>query len=256
MEWLVTVAEDNVDLNFDPIFRFALSDPDSHVRKRAISGLWECDDRNIVAPLIDILKTDRAEDVSAAAAIALGKFGLLAQTGGILIRDGDRIMDALLSVITGSGRDMEVRRRSLEAAAYFNTSRVRDLIRWAYGSADRRLKQSALFAMGKTADPVWIPTLISESQSSDPAVRYETAVAFAEIAEEDLVPYVIQMLDDEDLQVQLTAIQTLGSIGGNLAERALKRCMKHDEESIQDAAEEALAQIEAEADPLGFRFSE
>jgi len=38
---LVELAEDNVELNFNEIFKLGLSDPDEEVRIKAIAGLWK-----------------------------------------------------------------------------------------------------------------------------------------------------------------------------------------------------------------------
>ncbi|MBI4339139.1 MAG: HEAT repeat domain-containing protein [Chloroflexi bacterium] len=254
MEWLVTMAEENVDLDFNTIFKHCLQDPDPRVREKAVSGLWECDDRGVLKPLMKLLESDPDQAVRASAAMALGTFTLMSDNDKLLPRDGERIRDLLLSVVDNPQESMEVRRRSLESAACYNTPRIKELIRWAYNSRDPKLHLSSLYAMGKTCDPAWLSILISETQSSDPDVRYESACAFAEIGEEEAVPFLIPLLQDEDPQVQMATIGALGAVGGSLAERALKRCLKHQDEAIQEAAQDALNQLEAEADPLGFKF--
>jgi len=42
--WLAELAEDNLELNFDSIFRGCLKDQDAEVRCKAIEGLWENDE--------------------------------------------------------------------------------------------------------------------------------------------------------------------------------------------------------------------
>ena len=254
MERLVSVAEDNMELDFNAIFRHCLADTDPKVRERAVSGLWECDDRNLVGPLISLLKEDPSEEVRASAAIALGKFGSLAEVGKLLPRDGERIKEVLLSVLEDEWEGIEVRRRTLEAAACFNTPRIPELIRWAYNSLEPLLSISALYAMGRTGDPIWLPTLITEMESKDAAMRYEAASACAEMMDEETVPYLIPLVQDDDLQVQLSAIRSLGVIGGSLAKRALRQCLKYDDEVLQDAAQEALQELEVDEAPLGFNF--
>ena len=252
MERLVSVAEDKVELDFNAIFRHCLTDNDPQVRERAVSGLWECDDRNLVGPLISLLQEDPSEQVRASAAIALGKFGFLAEVGKLLPRDGERIKEVLLSVLEDEWDSIEVHRRTLEAAACFNTTRIHELIRWAYNSPEPLLSISALYAMGRTGDPTWLPTLIKEMESKDAAMRYEAASACAEMMEEETVPYLIPLIQDDDLQVQLSAIRSLGTIGGSLAKRALRQSLKYDDEVLQEAAQEALQQLEVEETLLDF----
>jgi HEAT repeat protein len=252
LDTLLSVVEDNVDLDFNSIFRYCLTDTAPEVRERAIAGLWECDERNILGPLLSLLQEDPNEQVRASAAAALGKFSLLAETGKLLPRDADRIREALLEAVENAAETTDVRRRALEAVACFSTVRVPELVRWAYQSQEPKLRLSALYAMGRTCDPVWLSILISETENGDPAMRFEAVSAFAEIGDEESIHYLIPLIEDEDTQVQLSAIRSIGAIGGPLAERALKRCLKHDDEPVQEAAQEALDQLDAETDPLGF----
>ncbi|MFH1140307.1 MAG: HEAT repeat domain-containing protein [Chloroflexota bacterium] len=252
IERLVTVAEDNVDMDFIGVFRYCLKDDDPKVRELAVSGLWECDDHNLVGPLMTLSKVDPSEEVRISAVLALGKFGALAESRKLLPRDGERIKDALLSLLEDNHGSIEVRRRALESVACFNTPRVRELIRWAYNSPELMLRISALYAMGRTSDPTWMPTLIKEMSSKETDLRYEAASACGELGEEEAVPYLIPLIEDEDSQVQVAAIKSLGAIGGLLAKQALRRCVKTGDDAIQEAAQEALQQLEVEAGMLGF----
>ena len=83
------------------------------------------------------------------------------------------------------------------------------------------LKTSAIFAMGRTGEVSWLPTLVKELDNREPSIRYETANACGDLGEEDVVPYLLDLLDDEDYQVQIAALNALGKIGGSLAKRAL-----------------------------------
>ena len=252
LERLTAVAEDNAEMDFTSILSYCLEDEDHLVRERAVIGLWECDDRNLVAPLIALLKSDPSEQVRAAAATVLGKFGALAQGGKLLSRYGERIKELLLEVLEGDEPSIDVRRKSLEAAACFNTQRISELISEAYDSTDLSIRTSALYAMGKTCDPEWLSTLLEATDDVDPAIRYEAASACGELGEEDAVPHLIALVQDEDLQVQLSSISALGLIGGYLAKQVLQRCVRSDDDLIQEAAKSALEALEVEEDPLGF----
>lgn len=254
IERMVALAEDNVEMDFNVIFRYCLADDDPKVRERAVSGLWECDDHNLIGPLMTLLKEDPSEEVRISAATALGKFGFLAEQGKLLSKDGERIKGALLSLLEGDRTSLDLRSRALEAVACFNTPKVRELIHWAYNSQEMKLRLSALYAMGRNSGPSWLPTLIKEMGSNDAAMRYEAACASGEMGDEEAVPYLIPLLEDEDSQVQLAAIRAMGSIGGLLATRALRRCLKSSDEPLQEAAREALQLLEVEEDPLSFKF--
>ena len=57
---------------------------DPEVREKAIEGLWEDEDRLLISTLCDLTKDDPSPKVRAAAAMALGKFAILAQDGKLL----------------------------------------------------------------------------------------------------------------------------------------------------------------------------
>ena len=251
---LVELCEDNLELDFAAVFRACLDDQDDGVREKATRGLWDCDDRVVIRPLITLLKKDPSVEVRATAAISLRRFAAMAQEGKLLSRDAEKIRGTLLSLIADDSEDLAVRRRAIEAVASFNSSEVEEIIRQAYDSGDPRLRQSALHAMGRTSDTRWLSIILDEMHHEDAAVRYEAANACGLLGDESTVPDLIQLIQDEDVQVQLSAVQALGAISGPLARQALLRCQKLGDEGLQEAAEAALANIELNQDPLGFRF--
>ena len=251
---MTELAEHNIELDFTAVLRASLRDRDSEVRAKAAHGLWDSEDRTLVRPLIDLLLNDQSSTVREAAVSTLAKFAELAGEGKLVRRDAHRIRDSLLSVVARADEDVETQRRAIEALAYFDSDRIRSIIDEAYSSADIRLRQSAIFAMGKSSNAVWLPTVIKEMRNPNAALRYEAATACGFLGEDDTLPYLVSLLNDEDSQVQLAAVRSLGAIGGDLARRALIQAMKRGDDAIEEAAEEALATIDFDDDPLGFRF--
>lgn len=251
---LVTLAEADVELDFDAVFRQCLRDEDAAVREQAVLGLWECDDRTLIGTMIDLIKGDPDEQVRASAAGSLGKFSNLSEHGKLLPRDGETIKELLIATVENEEESLEVRRRALEAAAAFNIEKVGELIRWAYRSEELKLRVSAVYAMGRTCDLSWLATILRELGSDDAVMRYEAANACGEMGEEEAVPYLIRLIEDDDVQVQLSVIRTLGTIGGRLAKRALLRCIEESDETAQEAAEEALNRLKGEEDPADVKF--
>ena len=240
LQRLIEMAEDNLDADFNSLFRLCLKDEAPEVREKAIEGLWECDDRSLVTLLASLLGGDPSDRVRVAAAMALGKFAVLAQSGKILSKDGDRIKESLTAAIHNPGEKQEVRRRAVEAVAAFNTPEVHRIIREAYGSDQLEMKCSAVYAMGKSCNPQWLSTILNELRNPHPAMRYEASNACGEMGEEDAVPHLIQLFKDEDQQAQTSAIAAVGAIGGSLAKKALLRCLKSSDDAVVEAAEEAL----------------
>ena len=249
---MVEVPEDNPEMDFCAIFKMCLKDKDEVVLKKAIEGLWEYEDRSIIPGLVQVLRSSKGPMVRATAASALGKFSLLAQEGNILAKDSNFIRDNLMAVLQDSNEHQEVWRRSLEAVAPFNTPDIRQYICSAYDSDDLKLKSSSIYAMGRTGETSWLPLLIKELQSQQPAIRYETANACGDLGDEDMVPYLLSLLQDDDYQVQLAGINALGKIGGPLAKRALLRCIKEGDVTLEEAARAALENLELIEDPMSF----
>ena len=244
IERLVEMAEENAQLDFTEVFKLALGDQDYQVQEKAISGIWEGEDRTVIPLLLEILHSDRPHQVRAASAMALGKFAQLAQEGKILAKDAQLVEDTLMTFLQDEKDTLEVRRRALEAVSPFNTARVHEYIRWAYNSSDQELKCSSLYAMGKTQEIAWLPAILSELKSASAPIRYEAVCACGELGEEAMVHHLIPLLEDDDSQIQMAAVTAVGKIGGALAKRALQRCVRTGDQAIKDAAQDVLEEME------------
>ena len=255
VERLIELTQDSPELDFSAVFRRCLRDQDETVRCRAIEGLWEHEERRLVAPLCDLVGMDPSPSVRAAAAVGLGKFALLSQEGKLLRKDHTRIEECLLSILQDDDEEIEVRRRALEAVAVFNTPSVAEYIHWAYDSDDPDLRCSALYAMGRTGEALWLSRLVKETKNPSPPLRYEAANACGELEEEDAIPHLIPLTQDDDLQVQLSAVRAIGAIGGPMAKKALRRCIKQGDAAIADAALECLETVDALENAFSFNFS-
>ena len=251
---LVELSEEDPNLDFSAVFRICLTDVEDRVREAAARGLWECDDRIVLRPLISLLANDAAESVRAAAAMSLGRFAERAQDGKLLPRDAERVRRALLTAIDDDLADLDTKRRAIEAVAGFGSAEVAEIIQDAYDSGDDRLKQSAIYAMGRTSDARWLPAVLADIHDGDPAVRYEAAAALGHLGDDTAIPHLVPLIEDEDTQVQLAAVESLGSIGGPMAKSALTQCLENSDDVIQEAARVALDNAELDNDPLGFSF--
>ncbi len=243
-QMMVEIAESDFEVNFDEVFQRVLEDPDAAVRLAAVEGLWENEDVRLVPVLVNMLLKDPASEVRAAAASSLGRFMLSGELGKIRPRPHQQAFQALLAACTNEKEDLEVRRRALESLAYSGESIVAELIRAAYRHPDERMRVSAIFAMGRSADDCWAAEVMRELHSPSPQMRYEAARACGELELSDAVPALVELVEDVDSEVQEAAIWALGQIGGDEARRALENCRRSDNEALRDAAREALRELE------------
>jgi len=249
---LVEIAEDDIALNFDGIFKYCLGDTDTEVRTTAIEGLWENEDTPLIKPLVKLLEKDISPEVQAAAATALGRFALLAEFGKLRTSHKDIVRQALLRATADNNKTMEVRCHALEAIAILGQPEVSEAINEAYDSQEPELRISAINAMGKNCDPSWLLILLQEINSPDAEMRCEAAQACGELGEEEAVPHLIELVDDPDTSVALAAMQALGKIGGEQAKQYLKQFLDDPEDLVKQTARQALDELEAEEDPISF----
>jgi HEAT repeat protein len=240
---MVEQAETHVDLNFHAVLRTLLDDPDAQVRRLAIEGLWEDEKTNLIAPLVAMLQGDLAPEVRAAAATSLGRYVWLGVMEEIAQRHADAAEEALREAWVRQGEVNEVRRRALESLAHKDTEGLNEMIRNAYYDEDELMRQSAIFAMGRTGDIRWSKLVMEETGSANPAMRFEAAQAAGEMTLKPAVQLLIRLVDDPDSIVREAAITALGKIGGTPARRALEFLARSEDEALAQAADDALAEL-------------
>lgn len=245
---LVEQAEINIHLNFHAILRSLLGDPDDIVRRLAVEGLWEDERPSLVAPLIALLRADASAEVRAAAASSLGRFIWLGILDEIGPEPASAAEAALHETWLREGEVTTVRRRALESLAHGTLPDLNELILNAYYDEDELMRQSALFAMGRTADSRWSKLVLSELEGPEPAMRFEAAQAAGEMGLRPAVQPLIRHLEDPDESVREAAVAALGKIGGPAAKRALQAVVKADDDALAQAADDALAELTFGAD--------
>jgi HEAT repeat protein len=238
------IAEADFETDFGEVFKICMADLDPQVRRVGVDGLWEDQDVALIRPLVDLLLHDEAEMVREAAATSLSRFALLAELGHLTPRLTDMVWQALWDTYHNAREDVNVRRRVIESIAYFDRPEVAAMIEAAYQHDEDIMRISAVFAMGRSADERWSELVIDELDRDDPQMRYEAARACGELRVSEAVPMLSKMVIDPDLEVKLAAVWALGQIGGQEAQRVLEICLEQGDEALQDAAEEALAEMD------------
>jgi HEAT repeat protein len=247
---LVEIAEANVTVDFDNVFHVGLEDEDAKVRASAVDGLWEDRSPGLADVLLDLLSTDPSILVRAAAATGLGRFVLMAELDEVEEELGRRVVQALSRVIDDPNEALETCRRAVEAISYSSEESVRRFIEAAYRHPEEKMRVSAVFSMGRSADTAWGRAVIQELGSANPEMRFEAARACGELELREAVPALLHLIADPDSEVQQVAIFSLGKIGGRDARRALQLCCESEDEIIAAAGDEALSELELTAGML------
>jgi len=247
VEVLAEIAEANITVDFDDVFRLALRDEDGEVRARAVDGLWEDESPDLVSTFLEMLSSDPSIAARAAAATALGRFVLLAELEELDEELGRSIVQALWTVIEDPTEALEPRRRAVEAISFCGEDGVQGLIEEAYRNPVEKMRVSAVFCMGRSADRSWGATVVGELDSTNAEMRYEAARACGELELREAVSSLIALIGDTDREVQQAAISALGKIGGSEARSALLLCCESEDEAIAEAGDEALGELELSA---------
>ncbi|MHB1317517.1 MAG: HEAT repeat domain-containing protein [Anaerolineae bacterium] len=239
---MVESAEADYELSYMALLRIALEDPLPAVRRMAIEGLWEDERLDLLRRLLSLLEADPSDEVRAAAASSLGRFVYMAECEDLPSARGEQVREALERAV--AGQSVEVARRALESLAYINDETITRLIDEAYAGSQPLMRQSAVFAMGRSADRFWAETVLGELHSDDPAMRFEAARAAGEMRLTRALPLLARLIaGDRDAEVQAMAIWAMGEIGGKRARQLLERLAEGEDEAQSAAAEEALERM-------------
>ena len=248
---LTELTEDNVDLNFDAVFKTALADGDANVRAAALRGLTEHEGRDLITVLADLLRNDADAGVRREGAIALGRYALAAELGFLRDDDAEAIRATLIESAEDADEDERVRARAVEALGALSGDETDNLIESIYGEESLSLKVGAVDAMGRSCSETWLPVVIRELQNQAPEMRHAAAFAAGEIGDESAIPPLKRVaIEDPDPEVRLAAVHALGEIGGKRARVALQGVLYEGDDALREAVEEAMSELSFHDDPL------
>lgn len=251
---MVDIAETDFELNYHQIGFHALGDNIADIREKAIDLLWEDETPALMNRLIEMAQWDEAEEVRASATNALSRFVLKGELGELSERDVTIVQDAVINILNNEDESVQVRRRALEAISNSGHEIVDEVIQEAYHSVDPEMRASAVFAMGRTCNMQWEDIILRELDSGNPAMQYEAAKASGELELITAVSGLIRLVQDDDREIQETAIWALGEIGGHQAIQVLSELAEEAEENEDDALLEAIEDAIGSASMVGGNF--
>lgn len=215
MKDLEKLSADDTLVSMDAFARAMLDDPDEQVRLYAIRMLWESDDARMAGTLIHIMQGDSSEEVRGEAASVLGRYvylGELEEVPTQLLKD---VEEALLA--TAQQEEHRISKRmAVEALGYSSRPEVIALTRNAYSQLDPQWVASALFAMGRSANPdQWQDDVLYSLDHDNLDIRLAAVEAAGELPLESARPALLSALETEDNEdVYRAIIWSLSQIGG------------------------------------------
>jgi HEAT repeat protein len=232
-------------LCFEEVGRVALKDNEPGVRRRAIQILREYELVDLLPTFMDMSEHDPDADVRANSAAALATYIYMGEVEDISPKKLRQVEECLLRLTSNSDNTL-VHRRALEALGFSSRKEVVGLIEQAYASPDIDWLATALFAMGRSANPRWNRLVLKMLTHKRPTVRAEAASAAGELEIKAAVPILLELLEDVDPDVRLASIWALSQVGGEGVRSALENML---EETVDD---DEADQIEKALENLDF----
>jgi HEAT repeat protein len=140
-----------------------------------------------------------------------------------------RVEECLLLLTSGTDTTL-VRRRALEALGFSSRKEVVGLIEKAYASTDMEWLVTALFAMGRSANPRWNRQVLKMLNHEHPLVRAEAASSAGELEIKEAVPDLLELLEDTDIDVRMASVWSLSQTGGEGVRGALENLLETTED--------------------------
>lgn len=241
---LTHLAEADFEMDFTAIFRIAMYDADPKVRATAIAGLFEEQDVRLVPQFIHILQ-EAQDDLTRGACIqALGNFILWGELRKIRPRPFDMARAVLIDIYQDPEASLAARCQALESLSYTGLDDVPEMIAAAYEHESEAMSISAVLAMGRSADERWAEIITQELSNPNPALRYEATRACGELQLRSTTRELIELVEDVNIDIQTTALWSLGQIGGDRAKKTLERYVTSKDKALRAAARDALAELE------------
>jgi hypothetical protein len=239
---LVELAEKDDLLLFESLGQLALDDSDDEVVMRAIDLLFESPQRRL-APVFRALMKNQARkaELRAAAANALGAYVYLGEIDKLPLEDLRAVEEDLLASYRQDASSL-VRRRALESLGYSSRPEVPALIR-AAAAQDEDWLESALFAMGRSADQEWEEDVLENIDHENLIVQCQAIHAAGELGLGTARAYLVKLLGHARLDTDLKqeAIWALSQIGGEGVEELFEKIMaRTDDEDELRTLEEAI----------------
>ena len=240
-----------------PVLKDFLDDEEAEVRKLAITGLWDYPEPEMIGVLLDKAENDPDEGVRCRAIVTLGRYILegmmanydfdwgpmteIAREDELPKEDFLRVKGFLLGLHRNPEKTLDERRFAVEALSFLTSPEVSKIIEEAYAHLDKKMKMSAIFAMGRNGSAHWHDAILDELHSPARELQLEAIRAAGEAGFDKAGKHLWRLTYSDDRDVKLEAIWSLGQTGWEGAfDRLDDLAFFSEDEEIQNTAELAL----------------
>lgn len=252
---LVELSEHDDLMMFDLVGMIGLDDADDDVVVRAIDLLFVCEQKSLVPKYLALLTDEnRSELVRAAAANVLGPYVYLGELEKLKAELLKNIEDSLLDATKFDPSDL-VRRRALESLGFSSREEVPPLIRLAYAQHNPDWVESAMFAMGRSADEQWEEDILENLDHTHLGVQLQAIHAAGELELSSARRFLLKLAVRESIPEELRreVVWALAHIGGKDVLEVFERLIaRSDDDDEIDFLEEAIDTLNFTNDPSLF----
>lgn len=257
LELLQQIEEDEERFfqDYSDELEILIKDRDEQIRSKAVLCLWDYPTPCFLKILIDISKNDKSEIVRSKSIITLGRYIYEGCMDGYDLAlnqeiDAEQVTEDdfkltrkfLLEVYKNQNKSINERRHSLEALSFINDEDIKDLIKQAYNSTEKVMKQSAIYSMGRNSNDnnEWDALLLKELSNPDKDIQIQAVRAVGESKLEKSGPNIIELTYSDDKSLKVESIWALGQIGWKNAFDRLYELSESDDPEIHRVADEAI----------------
>jgi HEAT repeat protein len=245
--------------------RELLDDDDPRVALEAVKALGKTGDKGSLPEIIKVLKEHDEGAVRDAAAEALGRIGdkkavdpliealadenkqILFSVTQALVALGDPKAVTPLKYALKTEKGSTVRIWVAEALARFDTEEGYEFLREAIGSGDESDVKHAMLGVVNIPGEKSLEILKESFESESAVVRKYAAFSAHQKSDSDVMPQLVEVLNDDDIAVRYGAVMSLrilGFQGKPVTEILEKHRLKEEDEEVKRLLDESLELLE------------
>lgn len=253
LKFLEDLVEDFGDDHTDEFLLYVAHESE-RVRAAAIRALWEGELDRVWPVIRTAAETDSSEEVRSTAVSVMGRYiyeELLQSEGELEGEELEATPEVIREVhawlvnrLHSSDSSSLEQRRALEALSFCPGEAEHALMRSWSQHADPDLRMTAIFAMGRSAEPSFAEAILKAYEDPEDRVRREAIRAIGEAGLQEGISILEQALNGSDRDYKLEAISALGELGGQRAMELVNPFLEDKDQEVSELANLAVINME------------